>query len=131
VRNGLKLGVLFGLLVGTSAHAADEASVAAGKQIFNRCAVCHAIGPNAVNKIGPELNGIIGRQAGSLSDFNYSASMREAGIRWDDKTIANFIRNPRAAVSGTKMMFPGIKDETDVANVVAFLGTFSADGSSR
>ena len=109
-------------------YAADATK---GAQIFKKCAVCHAIGPNATTKVGPELNGIVGRPAGSIADYPYSDAMRNAGLTWDEATLRTYIHNPKAVVKGTKMAFPGIKGDSDVDDLIAYLETFDATGGSR
>ena len=82
-----------------------------GKTVFNVCLACHTIGPGAQNKIGPELNGLDGRKAGTVSDFDYSDANRSSGIVWNEETFEDYIKNPAAKVPGTKMIFPGIRNE--------------------
>jgi cytochrome c len=103
----------------------------AGKAVFKKCAACHAVGPGAKNKVGPELNGIVGRQAGAVEGFNYSKALKDSGITWDDAKLSEWIANPRKTVPGTKMIFPGIKDELDRDDLIAYLATFNADGSTK
>jgi cytochrome c len=76
-----------------------------GKTVFNVCLACHTIGPGAQNKIGPELNGLDGRKAGTVSDFDYSDANRSSGIVWNEETFEDYIKNPAAKVPGTKMIF--------------------------
>src|SRR6476660_5383874 len=87
------------------AHAQD---VAAGEQSFKKCFPCHSIGEGAKNKVGPELNGLDGRHSGSAPDYNYSDANKKSGITWDKENFEKYIRNPRAMIPGTKMIFPGI-----------------------
>ena len=101
---------------------------AAGEIVFKKCAICHAIGPGAVNKVGPELNGVIGRKAGSVPGYNYSEANKSSGIVWDEATFTRYIADPRGVVPGTKMTFPGLKNETDIANLLAYLEQFGPDG---
>jgi cytochrome c len=103
----------------------------AGKKVFTKCAPCHAIGPGAKNKVGPELNGLVGRKAGSVEGFNYSPAMKNSGIVWDDASFHEYIADPKKKVPGNKMLFPGVKDETERADLVAYLESFAADGSSK
>lgn len=102
----------------------------AGKSVFKKCAPCHAIGPGAKNKVGPELNGLIGRQAGTAEGFKYSAAMKDSGITWDEATFKEYITNPKAKVPGNKMIFPGVKDELDRDDLYAYIVQFKADGSN-
>jgi cytochrome c len=81
-----------------------------GTAVFNVCLACHAIGPGAQNKIGPELNGLDGRTAGTVPNFDYSDGNKSSGIVWNEATFAEYIKNPQAKIPGTKMIFPGIKN---------------------
>lgn len=107
------------------AHAQDAA---AGKRIFARCLSCHKVGPDAANGVGPELNGIIGRAAGSVAGYEYSDAMKNSGITWDEAQLTAFLTDPKGHVEGTKMNFPGLKKPEDLANVIAYLATFGPDG---
>jgi cytochrome c2 len=110
--------------------AAAAGDAAAGEQVFRRCASCHAVGEGAANKVGPHLNNVVGRTAGTLEGYSYSQAMKDAGaggMVWTPETLDPFIENPRGHVPGTKMSFPGLKDATERANVIAYLGTFSPD----
>ena len=103
----------------------------AGKKVFSKCAPCHAIGPGAKNKVGPELNGLVGRKAGSVEGFNYSAAMKNSGIVWDDASFHEYIADPKKKVPGNKMLFPGVKDETERDDLAAYIESFNADGSNK
>jgi len=121
----------FGLLLtaGTALAAGDPA---AGEKIFQSvCTSCHAIGPGATNRLGPDLNGVIGRKAGTEAGYRYSAAMKNSGLTWDEASFAKFIADPRGTVPGTKMSYAGLTDATDVANITAYLETFNADGSKQ
>jgi len=119
-------GVL--LALPTVASAQDAA---AGKKVFNKCTPCHAVGPGAKNKVGPELNGLVGRAAGSVEGFAYSAAMKGSGITWDDATFKEYIADPKKKVPGNKMLFPGVKDEVERDDLAAYIESFNADGSSK
>src|SRR6516165_12825656 len=90
-----------------------------GKTVFNICLACHAIGPGAQNKIGPELNSIDGRKAGTVPNFEYSDANKNSGIVWNEETFEDYIKNPAAKVPGTKMIFPGIKNEQQAKDLWA------------
>jgi cytochrome c len=117
------------LIAGPALAAGGDA--AAGKAVFQQCSACHAIGPGASNRVGPVLNGLIGRAAGTAEGYRYSSAMKNSGLTWDEATFTNYIQNPRGVVPGTKMSFSGLKNPTDVANVLAYIETFNADGSSK
>ena len=102
-----------------------------GENSFKKCLVCHAIGPGAKNKIGPELNGLDGRKAGTVPDYNYSDANKNSGIVWDDATFKEYIKDPRAKIPGTKMTFPGIKNEQEINDLWAYLKQFHADGNIK
>lgn len=102
--------------------------VAAGEKVFNKCKACHAVGEGARNRVGPELNDLIGRTAGTAEGYKYSSAMQAAGAGgtvWNAETLATFLADPKGAVKGTKMAFAGLKDQADIDNVVAYLATFS------
>ena len=95
---------------------------AAGKIIFNRCAICHSIDPSK-HSIGPTLFGVVGRHSASVPGYMYSDAMKAANKTWDPATLNVYLTNPRALVPGTKMIFPGLPNATDRENVIAYLET--------
>ena len=100
---------------------ANAQDVAAGEKSFNKCRACHQVGETAKNSVGPELNGLFGRKSGSVAGYNYSDANKNSGITWDDAVFAEYIKDPKAKIPGTKMAFAGLKKPDDVANVIAFL----------
>ena len=102
-----------------------------GENSFKKCFVCHAIGPGAKNKIGPELNGLDGRKAGTVPDYKYSDANKNSGIVWDEATFKEYIKDPRAKIPGTKMTFPGIKNEQEINDLWAYLKRFDAEGNIK
>jgi len=97
---------------------------AAGQAVFMKCAVCHNIGPDATNRIGPALTGVIGRQPGTFAGFNYSSAMKDFGTKnaaWTESLVSQFLKAPKDLVSGTKMIFPGLTNQTDIDNVIAYI----------
>ena len=111
-------------LASAPALAQDPDQVAAGEKVFKRCAACHQIGPDAKDRVGPALTGVIGRTAGTEEGFNYSKAMKEAGANglvWNDDTLFEYLAKPSAMVKGTKMAFPGLKSEDDRHAVIAYI----------
>jgi len=104
--------------------------VAAGETLFKQCGTCHKIGPGATKFVGPELNGLDGRKAGS-TDYSYSDSMRNSGITWNEESFKEYIKAPKQKVPDTKMTYPGIADDKKIANLWAYLKQFKADGSKQ
>ena len=91
-----------------------------GAQVFHKCQVCHSVKAGE-NHVGPSLNGVIGRTAGSVAGFNYSPANKSSGIVWTEQKIFDYLQNPQKMVHGTKMTFPGLPNEQDRADVVAYL----------
>ena len=111
----------------TAAHAQD---VAAGQTGFALCGVCHAVGEGAANKLGPILNGLEGRQSGSVAGYDYSPAIKNANITWSEATFKDFMANPSAKVPGTKMVIT-VSDANAAANLWAYLKQFGADGKIK
>jgi cytochrome c len=105
--------------------------VAAGKTSFNKCMACHAIGEGAKNKVGPELNGLDGRKAGSVEGYSYSEANKNSGITWNAAQFKDYIKNPKAKVPGTKMAFAGITKESEIDNLWAYVSQFDKDGKIK
>ena len=102
-----------------------------GQRSFNKCLPCHAIGPGAETKVGPELNGLDGRHAGTVASFNYSEANKNSGIVWDEATFKDYIRSPQAKIPGTKMTFAGITNPQEIDNLWAYLKQFDANGEIK
>ena len=118
-------------LIAVPGIAAAE-DLAAGDTSFHKwCQACHAVGAGAKNKLGPELNGLAGRQAGTAEGYQYSPAGKSAGFAWDLTSFTAFIANPRGKIPGNKMVFVGIMDETEIANLWAYLSQFNVEGSSK
>jgi cytochrome c len=118
-------------LIAASAGTTTAQDVEKGANSFKKCLACHAIGPGAQNKVGPVLNGLDGRKSGSVPDFNYSDANKNSGIVWDEAQFKDYIKDPRAKIPGTKMIFAGIKNEQEISDLWAYLSQFSADGSIK
>ncbi len=112
-----------------AARADDDA--AAGEQSFKKCFPCHSIGEGAKNKVGPQLNGLNGRHSGTAPDYSYSDSNKNSGITWNEATFKEYIKDPRAKIPGTKMIFPGIKNEKEADSLWDYLKQFGPDGKKK
>lgn len=108
------------LLAGPAALAEGTGDPAKGQQAFTACKVCHSLEAGK-NMMGPSLHGLIGRKAGTAPDYNYSGAMKNAGVTWDDANLTKYLTDPKAFVPGDKMAFPGIKDPTRLADLLAYL----------
>ena len=115
------------LLAGTAGARAQD--VAAGENSFKKCLPCHRVGADAKNLVGPVLNGLEGRKSGTIEGFNYSDANKNSGIVWNEETFKDYIKDPRAKIPGTKMIFPGIKNEKEAGDLWTYLKQFKADGS--
>jgi cytochrome c len=123
--------ILAAAILAATAQAATAQDLAAGEQSFKKCLPCHSIGEGAKTKVGPELNGIDGRHSGSAPGFNYSDANKNSGITWDEAVFKEYIKDPRAKIPGTKMIFPGIKNEKETGDLWAYLKQFGADGKKK
>ena len=110
------------------ANSVSAQDAAEGEKVFATCKACHQIGEGAKNAIGPELNGVVGRKAGSVAGYNYSDANKNSGITWDEFSLTAYLKDPKVKVPGTKMIFAGIKDEKKVQDLIAFLKQFDAAG---
>ncbi len=104
-------------MIPTTGGAAD---IAAGQTQFNKCKICHSLEAGK-NMVGPSLHGIFGRKAGTVGNFTYSEAMKNAAVVWNDDMLAKYLRDPKALVPGDKMAFPGIKDDKQLADLIAYL----------
>jgi cytochrome c len=124
-------GLVLTLVVAAMAQAAQAQDVAAGEQSFKKCQICHRIGEGAKNFAGPELNGLDGRHSGSAAGFSYSDANKNSGIVWSEATFKDYIKDPRAKIPGTKMIFPGIKNEKEIGDLWAYIKQFGPDGKRK
>jgi cytochrome c len=105
---------------------------AEGEKVYRRlCFPCHEIGENPKVKLGPPLNGIDGRKAGTIEGFNYSQANKSSGITWNDESFAKYIRAPMQEMKGTRMAFVGIKNDKEIADLWAYLAQFGPDGKKK
>jgi cytochrome c len=101
----------------------SAAQVEAGRRLFARCAGCHAVGPKAGNLFGPQLNGILGRRAGSVPGYGYSPAMKKSTLVWNAQNLNAFIRDSDKVIPGNKMRFFNFMSQKQVADIVAYLAT--------
>jgi cytochrome c len=119
---------LSGLALSGSIGPANAQDAVLGEKVFLKCKVCHQIGEGAKIAVGPVLNGVVGRKAGTYPDYTYSDANKNSGITWDEATLKEYLKNPRAKVPGTKMIFPGLTKDDDIDNVIGYLKLFGTDG---
>jgi cytochrome c len=127
----LTLGALAVIASSAATPAAFAQDVAAGKASFNKCMPCHAIGEGAKNKIGPALNELNGRKAGTVEGYSYSEANKNSGITWNEAEFKEYIKDPKAKIPGTKMAFAGIKNEKEINDLWAFLAQYDKDGKIK
>lgn len=124
----LRIPVMLLGIAALGATALAEGNAENGETVFRKCRACHDVGPNARNKVGPRLNNIIGRKAASLEDYRYSPAFKalgEKGVVWDESTLLKYLAKPSDMVQRSKMVFPGLSDEDDRKDVLAYLKKFS------
>jgi cytochrome c len=117
-----------GAVIMASIGGAAAQDAAAGEHVFAKCKICHQVGEGARNMVGPVLNGVVGRKAGSYAGYNYSEANKNSGITWDEAELKKYLKDPKGVVPGTKMIFPGLPSDQDVDNVIAYLKQFGPDG---
>jgi cytochrome c len=100
----------------------------AGQKSFNKCRACHQVGEGAKTTVGPQLNGLFGRTAGSAEGYNYSEANKKSGLTWDEANFATYIKDPKAAMPGNKMALAGIKNDQEIADLTAFLKQHGPEG---
>jgi cytochrome c len=127
----LTLSALVVIASSATASAALAQDAAAGKTSFNKCLACHAVGEGARNKVGPQLNGLVGRKSGTAPDYSYSDANKNSGITWNEAQFKDYINDPKAKIPGTKMAFAGIKNEKEVNDLWAFLAQYDKDGKTK
>jgi cytochrome c len=126
----MKFLVIAGIALATIGIA-NAQDLGAGEQSFRKCAPCHAVGDGATNKVGPVLNGLDGRKSGTVEGYSYSEANKKADITWNAESFKDYIKAPMTKVPGTKMAFAGIKNDTEIANLWAYLAQFKADGNKK
>ncbi|WP_112663722.1 c-type cytochrome [Microvirga flavescens] len=124
----MRLFLLSAALVLAGLGSAQAQDAEAGEKVFTQCKACHQIGEGAKNAVGPVLNGIIGRPAGTYENYTYSDANKNSHLTWDEATFREYIQDPRKKIPGTKMIYAGIKDEKKVNDLLAYLKQFDASG---
>ena len=116
-------------VAGTGVAAAQD--LTAGATSYKKCVTCHDVGPTAKNKVGPLLNGLDGRKSGTIAGYNYSDANKASGITWSEATFLEYIKDPKAKIPGTKMIFPGIKNEGEAKSLWAYIKQYDAEGKIK
>ena len=127
----LTLSALIVIASSAVASAALAQDAAAGKTSFNKCLACHAIGEGAKNKVGPQLNGLDGRKSGTAPDYSYTDANKNSGVTWGKDVFLEYIKDPKAKIPGTKMVFAGIKNEKEANDLWAYVSSFDKDGKTK
>lgn len=112
---------------------AQAQDAAAGEKVFLQCRACHQVGETAKNGVGPQLNGILSgqRKAGTSPGYTYSAAYKSLDKTWNEENFRVYIKDPRGVTPGTKMVFPGIKEDPKINDLVAYLKQFDMDGKKK
>lgn len=105
--------------------------LAAGATSYKKCVTCHDVGTSAKNKVGPILNGLEGRKTGTVAGYKYSDANKNSGIVWNEAQFLDYIKDPKAKIPSTKMVFAGIKNETEAKNLWAYLKQYGEDGQKK
>jgi cytochrome c len=127
----MRTWIMAAALIAASAGTVLAQDVEKGQRSFNKCLPCHSIGPDAQNKIGPELNGLGGRHSGSVANFTYSDANKNSGIVWNEEKFKEYIKGPQAMIPGTKMIFAGISNPQEINDLWAYVKQFDADGNIK
>ena len=124
----MRIWMLAGMLVVASAGSV----LAQEDAVFRKwCLPCHDAGPDAKIKLGPPLNGIDGRKAGTFAGYSYSDAVKNSGITWTEATFKDYIGNPMGKIPGTRMAFAGVRDEAERDALWNYLKQFDADGKKK
>ncbi|MEL7525563.1 MAG: cytochrome c family protein [Pseudomonadota bacterium] len=120
-------------ILALTAHASAEGDPVKGEKVFKKCGACHAVGENAKNKVGPQLNGVVGSPWGRIDGYKYSKALIELGDGkvWDEETLSVYLTKPRDLIPKGKMAFAGLRKEEDRANVIAYLAQYKEDGTTE
>lgn len=113
--------IIIGIGMGMSVGATLAADVDAGKKVFRKCKACHTLKEGGKSAIGPNLYGVVGRNAATVDGFKYSKAMKESGLVWDEATLTGYLTKPKEFLPGNKMPFPGLKKPEQIENVIAYI----------
>jgi cytochrome c len=128
----MRIWVLTAVALAASAGSSAAQDATAGEAVFKRfCTACHEVGPDAKTRLGPPLNGLDGRKAGSVEGFNYSQANKDSGITWKEDTFSKYTHAPMQEMPGTRMAFAGVKNDKEVADLWAYLKQFGPDGEKK
>src|SRR5262249_32424181 len=127
----MRRATIAALTLAISTGAASAQDVAAGETSFRKCQLCHDVGEGAKNKLGPELDGLNGRKAGGVENFNYSESLKSSRITWTEETFKEVIKDTRGEIPTTTMLLPGVKDDKELGDLWAYLTQFGTDGKKQ
>lgn len=121
----MRVGILLSAAAAVAAlvaagPASAEGKAEEGKKVFNQCKACHSVEAGK-NGVGPSLKGVIGRKSGTVDGFKYSDQMKNANIVWSDEALEKYLKNPKEFIPGNKMVFVGLKKESQIADVIAYL----------
>ena len=105
----------------------NEASYDAGRRVFAQCRSCHTIDEGAGNRVGPNLHGVFGREAGTAAGFHYSEALEHADFTWDADHLDHWLQNPQTFLPGNRMAFAGVRDATQRRDVIAYLMAETSD----
>ncbi len=130
MQSKLTLLAVAALAAGVSGQAFAQ-DLAAGERSYLKCRPCHQVGETAKNTVGPILNGMAGRKAGTVANYNYSDANKNSGLTWDEATFKEYIKNPKAKIPGTKMAFAGINNENEINNLWAYIAQFDNSGKKN
>lgn len=121
MRGWMAMVAAFGFLSSLGTAAAQSGDAAKGERVFAQCKACHTVEKGGRNGIGPNLFGIFGSKAGVVEGFNFSDALKASGIVWDDKTMAEFLKDPKGRIPGNKMVFAGIRRPDQLNDLLAYL----------
>jgi cytochrome c len=123
----IRLGLAIAAAAAIASPALAQGDAEAGERVFNKCRACHQVGEDAKNRVGPVLTGVVGREIASVEDFNYSDAFmekREEGFTWTEEHLTEYLADPRGYIPGNKMTFAGLREEEEIADVIAYVQSF-------